>query len=141
MRRNKNCKRQGLTDSILAWNKKFPRANDPEYTEGQAIDRTLSSALALDTRNLCLFLDGELQAVLLFHEAIDGKHYIINHLKVDYTIPFIFDFMTCQIAKLAMDNSIPFLNIEMDLGIESLRQHKMGLRPAGFFKKYSIGLK
>lgn len=130
-----------LFDSVLTWDEKYPRHNDPNREEKLALERTLRHSLALDTQNLCLFIDGKLQGVVLYHLTVDRKHYIINHLRVDYEVPFVFDFMTQQIAKKALENNVPYLNMEMDLGIEGLRNHKMSLRPLGFFKKYTVSLK
>jgi hypothetical protein len=133
--------RKLILDAVIDWDSKYPRHNDPKRAEKLALKRTLDHSLALNTHNLCLFVDGKLQGVVLYHPTIDSRHYIINHLRVAYELPFIFDYMTQQIAKKAVDNNVPFLNLEMDLGIEGLRQHKMGLRPVSFFKKYRVSQK
>jgi hypothetical protein len=125
-------------DSISHWQKKYPNANDPQDSEGQALEATLKHSSQLSTLNLCLFVDGELFGVILYHLSVDRKHFIINHFRVNYDIPFIFDYMTNQIAERAIKEAVPFINMEMDLGIEGLRQHKMGLRPVHFFKKFTI---
>ncbi len=130
-----------IFDSIMEWGEKYPTPNDPKRVEKDALEQTLAHSLTLDTQNLCLFVDGKLHGVVLYHLTVDKKHYIINHLRVDYQIPYIFDFMTHQIAKKAVENNVPYLNMEMDLGLEGLRQHKMRLRPVGFYKKYTIASK
>ena len=127
-----------ILDSVMEWEKKYPSQNDPARIEKSALEKTLQHCLALDTNNLCLFIDGRLQAVILYHLTADKKHYIINHFRVDYQIPFIFDYMTQQLAKKAIENQVPYLNMEMDLGLEGLRKHKLGLRPIDFYKKFTI---
>lgn len=127
-----------IYQKILDWQKKYPKANDPHSTENKAIKASLTHHRALDIHNLCLFINGELRGIALFHQSHDKKYYIVNHLKVDYQTPFIFDYLTNQIAQMALDHHVPFLNMEMDLGIEGLKNHKMGLRPVDFFKKYTI---
>lgn len=130
--------RELIYNSVLSWQKKYPKANDPKATENGALESGLRHHEALGIKNLSVFVDGKLQAAVLYHQTHDGKYYILNHLKVDYEIPFIFDFTTNEIAKLATAHDIPYLNMEMDLGIEGLKNHKMGLRPVHFLKKYTI---
>jgi hypothetical protein len=135
---NDQAARNLILASVEAWQKQFPKANDPGRTEYDAIKTALSHHLELDIKNLSVFIDGKLHGLALFHHSRDRKYCILNHLKVDYTFPFIFDYLTNQVAKNAHQAGLPYLNMEMDLGIEGLRQHKMGLRPVEFFKKYTI---
>jgi hypothetical protein len=130
--------RQNIMKVIKDWHQKYPSQNDPERLEEQALENTLALAPHLETKSLGVFIGGRLQALALFHMTPDKNHYIINHLKVDYQYPYIFDFMTTQIAALAVKNGVEFLNMEMDLGMEGLRQHKMGLRPVMFYKKFTV---
>jgi hypothetical protein len=41
---------------------------------------------------------------------------------------------------VAYEKKVPFLNVEMDLGIPGLRMHKTELRPVDFLRKYSVTL-
>lgn len=127
-----------LFHSVLSWQAKHPHANDLARTEDVAMKATLTHAATLETQNLCLYVDGVLQGMVLYHMSHDKQYYIINHLKVDYDIPFIFDYVTSQIALRAMEQHVPYLNMEMDLGIEGLRRHKQGLRPVTLLKKYKV---
>lgn len=137
----KSENREIVFASIAEWQKKYPKENDPEATENKAIITALTNCDVLEMCNICLFIDGELQGVTLFHVSHDKKYYIVNHLKVNYATPFIFDYMTHLLAAHAHKHSVPYLNMEMDLGIDGLRQHKMGLRPIEFFRKYIISPK
>lgn len=130
--------REQLRQSIASWENERSAANDPHQTEHLAIQKTLAHADALGIQGLGLYIDTKLCAVFLYHNSHDQNYYIMNHLKVDYSIPYIFDYMTHQIADRAVKENINFLNMEMDLGIENLRRHKMGLRPVDFFRKYTI---
>ncbi len=130
--------KQRLFEAITAWEESQPSRNDPGHTEHQALRKTLAHAEALDIRHLGLYIDGKLSAVILYHSSPDKQYYILNHLKVDYSIPYIFDYMTHHIADRAVRDNVKFLNMEMDLGIENLRQHKLGLRPVEFFRQYSV---
>jgi len=112
--------------------------NDPDHTEHLALRKTLTHASALDIQHLGLYINDKLSAIILYHRALGGNHYILNHIKVDYSVPYIFDYVTHHIAGQAVKENVDFLNMEMDLGIENLREHKMGLRPVEFFRQYTI---
>ena len=130
--------RDQLFSAIRGWEESHPGKNDPDHTEYQAIQKTLEHAAIFDIQNLGLYIDGELQAIVLYHKTNDQQYYIVHHLKVNYSTPRIFDYMTHQIARKASDDKVPFINAEMDLGVENLRMHKMRLRPIEFFRKYTI---
>jgi hypothetical protein len=132
---------KSIFDSVQDWQKKHPAHNDPSRTEDKAIKATLQNSSVLRIQNLCLLINGQLHAMVLYHRSLDGKYFIIHHLKVDYSTPFIYDFITNQIAKKAVEQAVPFINMEMDLGIEGLKAHKTGLRPVYFLKKYKISPK
>jgi hypothetical protein len=138
---SEQANRDLIYESIVDWQTNYPKANDPANSENQALLISLRNYECLKINNLCLFVDGQLQAVCLFHKSHDDKYYILNHLKVDYATPFIFDYMTHLVASLAVKNHVPYINMEMDLGVAGLRQHKMGLRPIEFFRKYTISPK
>jgi len=130
--------KQALLKAIISWESNQRSDNDPNHTEHQAIAKTMDHANKLGVEHLGLYIDDKLYAVILYHKSIGETHYILNHLKVDYSIPFIFDYMTHHIATKAAHENIKFLNMEMDLGIENLRRHKLGLRPVDFFRKFTI---
>jgi hypothetical protein len=127
-----------VLNTILKWEKSQPSNNDPEHTEHDALRRTITHSELLDIHNLGLYIDNELHAVILYHKTLDRKYIIINHLRVNYSTPFIYDYMMHHIATKALEENIKFLNMEMDLGILNLRLHKMGYRPIDFFRQYSI---
>ena len=127
-------------NAVQSWQKVHPKRNDPDDTEAKAIAKAIHHQSDLGIENLCLFINDKLQAIVLYHLSLDKQYYIIHHFQVDYSTPFIFDYMTSQIAKKAVEESVPYLNMEMDLGIEGLRAHKMGLRPVTFLKKFTLKL-
>lgn len=129
-----------LLQVVREWEDAQKSTNDPKRTERQAMEKTLKYATKMGTQAIGLYVDDKLHGVVLYHQSHDKQYYIINHLKVDYSIRYIFDYMTHHIANKAVHENVKFLNMEMDLGIESLREHKMGLRPVDFFRKYTITL-
>ncbi|HSW36750.1 MAG TPA: phosphatidylglycerol lysyltransferase domain-containing protein [Candidatus Saccharimonadales bacterium] len=127
-----------LFNAILEWEKSHPSRNDPQRTEHDALKKTLSHAAALDIENLSLYVDDKLQGVILYHQPHTKDHFVIHHLRFDYSIPYTSDFMTRHLAREAMRRNVPYINMEMDLGSENLRRHKMKLNPVHFFRKYTI---
>lgn len=130
--------RSNIMKVVKAWHQLYPSQNDPERLEEQALENTLAHAPHLETKSLGIFIDNKLHGLTLFHITPDKQHYIVNHMKVDYQYPYIFDFLTSKLAEYAVKNGVEFLNMEMDLGQEGLRQHKLGLRPVKFYKKFTV---
>lgn len=127
-----------LLRKIIEWESTRKSTNDTERTEHEAIKKTLAHATHLDIENISLYIDGKLHGVAFYHKSADNKYFIIHHIKVDYGVHRIFDYMTHMLATHAKDNAVDFINMEMDLGIASLREHKLGLRPVDFFRKYTV---
>jgi hypothetical protein len=127
-----------LFDAIVSWEHESASTNDPDNTEHHALKRTLAHASHLGIQHMGLYIDDKLYGIVLYHRPNDKHYFVMHHLKVDYSIPYIFDYMTHRIADKAVQEDVAFLNMEMDLGLERLRQHKMGLRPVEFFRKYTV---
>jgi hypothetical protein len=127
-----------LFRSIAEWESKNSPENDPEHSEHHAIKKAINNALPLEIKNMALFIDNELHGIIIYHRPLDKEYYVLHHLKANYDSPYISDYLYHQMAKKAVDNGVSKLNIEMDLGIENLKRHKMTLRPDSFLKKYTI---
>jgi hypothetical protein len=127
-----------LFASIAEWERDNKPDNDPDHTEHAALKRTLQHAEALDIKNMALFIDKKLHGILIYHQPLGKEYYILHHLKVNYETPYVTDFIHNEMAKHAASNNVSQLNIEMDLGIENLKKHKLTYRPAGYFRKYTV---
>ena len=127
-----------LMDAIVLWEEEKAGENDPDHNERDAIKKALDHSKELGMLQAGLYINDNLQAIILYHQPHDKNYYILNHIKVDYSTPYIFDYITHHVANKAAQEGVQYLNMEMDLGIEGLREHKMGLRPVNFFKKYTI---
>ncbi len=112
--------------------------NDKDGNERVAMKIAVENAEMLEMHNVCLFINNELHGFLMYQISHDKQYAIMNHLKVSYQYPRIFDFLTYKGAGEFAKRGIPFANFEMDLGIEGLRTHKLELKPTSFFKKYTI---
>jgi hypothetical protein len=126
-----------LFQSIAAWEQNAPN-NDPEHTEHLALKKTLSHAASLDIKNLALYIDKTLHGIMIYHQPLGKEYYVLHHLKVNYETPYISDYIHHEMAKRATKHNVPRLNIEMDLGVENLKKHKMTLRPMTFLRKYTL---
>jgi hypothetical protein len=124
--------------SIAEWQAKNDLKNDPGGNEHKALEKTLKLAPQLGIEALGLYIDRALHGVVIYHRPLGKEYVVLHHLKADYETPYISDYIHHQIAKHAAARSVTKLNIEMDLGIENLRKHKLTLRPAGFFRKYTV---
>ncbi len=127
-----------LFKSISEWQTKNKPENDPENTEHEALTQTFSNASQLDIKNLAVYVDKELHGFMVYHRPLNKEYYVLHHLKANYELPYISDFLHHEVAKKAVSEDVKKLNIEMDLGIEKLREHKMTLRPSEVLKKYTI---
>jgi hypothetical protein len=127
-----------LCTTLVKWRLESSSTNDPMQSEYNAIKIALNNADVLDMQHLGLYVDDVLHGFLLYHQTANKNYYLLSHLKVSHAIPYVFDFMIHHIALEAIEKNVSFLNIEMDLGIENLRQHKLRLRPVDFFRKYCV---
>jgi hypothetical protein len=130
-----------LLAAISEWESKNTPDNDPDHTEHAALKKTLDHAATLDIQSLAIYIDKELHGIMIYHRPLGKEYYVLHHLKANYETPYISDYLHHEVAKKATANNVSKLNIEMDLGIENLRKHKMTLRPTGFFRKYTISPK
>lgn len=127
-----------ILQNIQLWEKKYPPKNDLELTEHLALQQSLKYSQALDLQNLSIFIDNKMAGIVIYHQPKDKEYYILHHLKVNYDFPYISDFIYHELAKVGFKKGIVYLNIEMDLGIESLKIHKNRLNPVHILKKYEI---
>lgn len=127
-----------LINNFLKWNLSSDNHNDPYGDEVKALNISIVKSDELEVRNLCIYVNDILHGFALYHISHDGQYYIVHHIKVQNELPHVFDYAIHQLAILANKDNIPYINLEMDLGIEGLRRYKNGLRPVGFFKKYTI---
>lgn len=120
-----------------------PRNNDIKGDEINALKISIFDANESGIEGLKVLVDGVLYGVVLYQRSHDDSSFIINHIKVKESDDFhhMFDYITHVIARKAFEEGIPYLNFEMDLGIEGLRRHKMGLRPVSFLRKYTVKYK
>lgn len=107
--------------------------------EREAIERAINSLNSLNRPVAILSLDDQPIAFALY--AVYGDTAIVGHVKVNYQLPFIFNYMVHRLAKHFADESVRYINFEQDLGIDGLREHKTRLRPVKMLEKVDITLR
>jgi hypothetical protein len=88
--------------------------------------------------NVALRLDGQLAGIVLYQISHDRQYLIGNHMKGRRDLPRITQFLEHAAAGEAHRKGIPFLNVEMDLGIAGLREHKQAMDPVRMIRKYRL---
>lgn len=106
-------------------------------TEPKAILKNLEYALTFHKKALTISINSSIVAIAMI-SYLDNNAAAINHLKVDYSVKYIFQYTIYQLAKKLKENGIKEMNIEQDLGIEGLRVFKERLQPSRLLKKVVI---
>jgi hypothetical protein len=88
--------------------------------------------------NVCLFVNGELQAYCLYDLPEDPDYAIVCHARISYELPHAFNYSVYAFGKWFADMGIKYLNLESDLGYFDMRMFKTILGPSNFFRKYTI---
>ena len=145
---DKTVKMKSLDLRVPANREKLLRAAEKWQHKANSIDgldlelevicKSVNESRRLGMKNLCLFVDGELCGFALFHLSHNNDFMILNHMRVNYEIPRMFDYLTFQCAAWAARHQIQYMNFEMDLGIPGLRLHKSNLGPVDFLRKFRI---
>jgi hypothetical protein len=99
---------------------------------------TLRHAPELGLDNLCLFMDGKLRAYCIFHRPADKRYVIFKHAKIDYDVPRLFDYFAYALARHFNEQGIAYVNLDSDLGLQSLRMIFLALGPSNYFRKYTV---
>lgn len=99
---------------------------------------SINDADYVGTENVCVFIDGQLQAFLLYSLPSDKRYAIFSHLRLSYAVPHLMDYVIYACAEWMADRGISFMNIDADLGVPVLREFKLALGPYNYFRKYIV---
>ena len=127
-----------LQNKLNEWENNRPPKNDRTKTEHLAMKKSLEYSQELDLQSLALYIDGELFGFAIYDQPLKKEYFVIHHLRVNYDVLYVSDYIHHKLAELAKSLGVVFLNIEMDLGIDSLKKHKLSLKPVNFLRKYRI---
>lgn len=134
----------GCLDLVLSSYKKWPaktsHSSDEDW-EFRVMRKALANAKAWGIHNSCLFVDGKLNGFVLYQMSASGDCMILNHLRVNYELPYAFIYVLYCCAERAGRLGAKSLNIEMDLGIPGLRFFKSHITSFTLLRKYTIAPK
>jgi|ADGO01.1.fsa_nt_gi Uncharacterized conserved protein len=128
--------RQLLLDSTAAWPLKG--INNINKLEREALPGAVAYAPMLGLQGVGLYIAEVLQGFCLYFPTNDKDHAIISHARVNYELPRIFDYVVHTFARHLTSEGFKYLNIHGDNGSQKMRVLKLALKPAGFFRKYTI---
>jgi len=129
--------RQQLLEAYLRWGKKGT-VNDTVGLMHQALPIAIAQSESLGFENVCLFLDGRLQAFLMFQRPHDNEFIIANYIKMNAALPGLFELTAFKFAEWFSAQGVKYANIDSDLGLPILRNMRLSLGPTNFFRKYTI---
>lgn len=129
--------RELLIECYKRWPAKSTHGGDQDW-ELAVIRKALENAQAWGIYNKCLFVKGEMVAFVLYQISAAGSCMILNHLRVNYAVPYAFIYMIYVCAAEAATMGVASVNMEMDLGIPGLRFFKSHIAPFNLLRKYTI---
>lgn len=108
-------------------------------SEPIAIRKNLEYASIFHKKILIIKINDKVASLAMI-SYLDDNTAAINHIKVDYSIQYIFQYTIYQLAKLLEIDNIKEMNLEQDLGIEGLRVFKERLQPSRLLEKKHISI-
>lgn len=131
-----------IKKAFLKYLKDMPTNNNAESSrqninEPLAIKNSIKYASAFDKNVMIIKINGKIVSLSMVSN-LDRKTAGGNHLKVDYSIKYIFHYTVYQLSKTLLKDGVKEINIEQDLGIEGIRNFKMHLPPSRFLEKVTI---
>lgn len=126
---------------LLGYAKAWPRrgtVNALVKHSDDAMKVSIENAEILGTENICLMIDGEIHAFLLYTQPSDSHYAIFSHVMVRYDVPYVYDYLAYAFAEWLLDRGIRYLNLDSDLGVPMLRVLKLALGPCNYFRKYTV---
>ena len=106
--------------------------------ENEVIKRQILYQNVIPSECLAFYIKKRLQGFTIFHKLPQKDYVIANHIKCNYHFQYMFDFIFFNLCRLCDTRGIKFINGEQDLGILSLRAHKIQHKPFRFLNFYTI---
>lgn len=106
--------------------------------ESKALHRLMLNK-SLDAELFSITIEGDMVAFFIGEQLSDD--YFMGHFeKADPTIEGLYQYLKHTVALNLLARGVKFMNIEQDLGIEGLRNAKIGRHPIHFLKKFTVRL-
>lgn len=136
---------EGTQKQIIELSKLWSELKGHELEEAQnelkAIERLLQYSYIFPAEGVGLYDDGKLVGFSIDEIMPDGINALGHFQKADSRYKGIFTYLQRENLAALKKRGVKWINIEQDLGLESLRQAKVQLRPKKFLKKYTVRVK
>jgi len=127
-----------LAELVEGWGFTAAGAAEDADDERPVLLRSLKLLRMLDMRCLLIRLDGVPIAFTIYQILPQEGCVITNHIKVDYDVPRTSEFLMNVLARDLVAKGVHTINVEQDLGIPGLREHKERQRPMAMLMKYTV---
>ncbi len=128
-----------LINAMHTWDLMFSLTeNDPQRIENVVLDTLFSLQGPLRHHCYAFRFNGSLQGFVICHDVPQSGYVLVNHIKCSYKYKYMFDTMFFYVLDKSLEKGYKYANLEQDLGLEGLRDHKLSLRPQGYIKKYKL---
>lgn len=128
--------RDFLLRQAIEWQ---PKAiNNYGKLEQDSIRICINNAEALGIDNVCLYVNGELYGLCLYHIERDRRYVSIDHVKATHVSALGFELMAYSFAKWFAEHGVVYADLGADVGIMRLRMFMLTLGPCNFVRKYII---
>jgi hypothetical protein len=126
-----------LKQGLDSWVRTTKGNNFSQFSDNNVND-VFERANMLGTKNLCLFVDDELQSFMFYDLTHDKRYVNVGNIRVHDRYPHTFDYANHVFARVLVEQGATFANISHDLGLQRLRSLKLSLQPVSYFRKYTI---
>lgn len=104
----------------------------------EMIDVAIGDAEIIGTKNLCLCVDDEIQAFMLYHTPSDKRYVTLTHALVNNEFSYTYEYMVYAFARWFNEKGVLYVNLDADLDVPVLRMLKLALGPCNYFRKYTV---
>ncbi|MEK7617180.1 MAG: phosphatidylglycerol lysyltransferase domain-containing protein [Patescibacteria group bacterium] len=136
---NKKSVQSKIIKFARSWFKNHHKRRVVNENELVAIEKILKHSRKLNPKVICVYVDNKLIGFSIF-ELINKDYAHHGFQKANRDYKGIYEFIYMEMAKYLKGLGASHLNIEQDLGLEGLREAKLGYQPT-FLKKYTISHK
>lgn len=126
-----------LSESIEYWQEGSETEDFVAYMD-DALRISMENWHELDARNVCLFVDGELQAFLIYFYTQDKRYVTLGSAHFSNQHANLFDYALYMFGQHFSDRGVSFVNANSDLGLSSLRMTKLAMGPDHYFRHFTI---
>lgn len=128
--------RQLLFDVTAGW--PLRGINNIHKLEREVLPTAINHAPVLETQAVGMYIDGQIEAYCLYFLTNDTEHVIISHARVNYDIPYVFDYAVHAFSGYLAGKGHKYINLHADNGSQKMRALKIALKPENFFRKYTL---